>query len=63
MGVVEILAKGVCVVEWFLEMCGVVRGLIKELNVALAKEVRMAVLADWITRSSRSISSGRKRVE
>ena len=45
--------------EWFLEMRGVVRGLIKELSVALAKEVRMVVLADWITRSSRSISSGR----
>lgn len=47
-----------------MKMCGVVRGLIKELNVALAKEVRMVVLADWITtRSSRSISSGRWRVE
>ena len=59
MGFVEILAKRECVLEWFLEMCGVVRGLIKELTVALAKEVRIVVLADWITRSSRSISSGR----
>ena len=35
--------------ERSLEMCGVVRGLIKELSVALAKEVRIVVLADWIT--------------
>ena len=39
----------VCVLEWSLKMCGVVWGLIKELNVALAKEVRIVVLADWIT--------------
>ena len=45
--------------KWLLEMCGVVRGLIKDLSVALAKEVRIVVLADWIRRSSKSISSAR----
>ncbi len=41
----------------FLKICGVVRGLIKMLILALAKEVRMKVLADWFARSS--ISSAR----
>ncbi len=36
----------------FLKICGLVRGLIKMLILALAKEVRIEVLADWIARSS-----------
>ena len=29
-----------------------VRGLIKELDLALAKEVQVELLADWVTKSS-----------
>ena len=32
-------------------MCGVVRGLIKKRSLALAKEVRSEVLADWVAKS------------
>lgn len=35
-----------------LRICGVVRGLIRNLFLALAKEVRGEVLADWVARSS-----------
>lgn len=40
-----------------LRMCGVMRGLINKLILALAKEVRNKGLADWGARSS--ISSAR----
>lgn len=54
---VEILDKECGCWKRVLRICGVVRGLIKKLFLALAKEVRSEVLADWVARSS--ISSAR----
>lgn len=43
-----------------LKMRSVVRGLIKKLDLALAKEVRIEVLADWGSEAVKVVQDGAK---